>query len=109
MGSNNRFEGRPLKLNVGRLLSARQGHDITMRIEPGSTLCFEFPELPDKLASMVTGEYEPAKLTATLPETFIEMHDAKHEFPDKYVAQLGNWIRGEKLLKTEEGAQYSAT
>lgn len=41
-----------------------------MRIDPGSTLHFEFPDLPDTLATMVTGDYQPPRLTATLPENY---------------------------------------
>jgi predicted esterase len=33
-------------------------------------LRFEFPELPETLATLVTGEYQPACLTAQLPENY---------------------------------------
>lgn len=56
---------------------SRAANVITMKIEPGATLHFEFPELPDTLASMVTGDYQPPRLAATLPENY----DPNGRFP----------------------------
>jgi hypothetical protein len=38
--------------------------------EPNGTLSFEFPELPDTLATMLTGERRLPRFTATLPENY---------------------------------------
>lgn len=51
-------------------MNAHHAEVIAVRTELGSTLCFEFPELPETLASMVAGESQPARLTATLPENY---------------------------------------
>ena len=41
-----------------------------MKLEPNATLRFDFPGLPDTLATMDTGEKQPARLTAQLPENY---------------------------------------
>lgn len=40
------------------------------KLEPNATLSFEFPDLPDTLATKMTGEKQPARLTAELPENY---------------------------------------
>jgi predicted esterase len=39
-------------------------------LEPNGMLSFEFPELPDTLATMLTGERQAPRFTATLPENY---------------------------------------
>src|SRR5260370_5120761 len=41
-----------------------------VKLEPDSTLRFEFPDLPDTLETMSTGKREPARLTARLPANY---------------------------------------
>jgi hypothetical protein len=40
------------------------------RLEPNSTLCYDFPELPDTLLTKATGRRQPARLTAQLPANY---------------------------------------
>lgn len=40
------------------------------KLEPNAILRFDFPDLPDTLATMNTGEKQPAQLTAQLPENY---------------------------------------
>jgi len=40
------------------------------KLEPNATLSFEFPDLPDTLATKMTGDKQPARLTAELPENY---------------------------------------
>jgi predicted esterase len=40
------------------------------KLEPNAILRFNFPNLPDTLATMNTGEKQPAELTARLPENY---------------------------------------
>ncbi len=42
--------------------------DVTL--EPNATLRFEFPDLPDTLMTKASGEKQPARLTAQLPENY---------------------------------------
>jgi hypothetical protein len=39
-------------------------------LEPNTTLRFDFPELPDTLMSVFSGQKQPASLTARLPENY---------------------------------------
>ena len=41
-----------------------------VKLEPNATLSFEFPDLSDTLATMITGEKQTARLTAELPENY---------------------------------------
>lgn len=46
-------------------------------LKPNGVLRLEFPDLPDTLATMVTGEYQPAILSAQLPVNY----SSEEEFP----------------------------
>jgi predicted peptidase len=41
-----------------------------IRLEPNASLSLEFPDLPETLATKFTGEKQPARLTAELPENY---------------------------------------
>jgi len=41
-----------------------------VKLEPNVTFSFEFPDLPDTLATKLTGEKQPARLTAELPDNY---------------------------------------
>lgn len=41
-----------------------------VKLEPNATLHFEFPDLPDTLATVQSGVKQPAQLTAQLPENY---------------------------------------
>jgi predicted esterase len=42
----------------------------TLKLEPNAILHFEFPDLPDTLETLASGEKQPAQLTAQLPENY---------------------------------------
>jgi predicted esterase len=42
----------------------------TVKLEPNATLHFNFPNLPDTLATMQSGVKQPAQITAQLPENY---------------------------------------
>src|SRR5208282_1810766 len=51
------------------LIVRTQGAEA-VKLEPNATLHFDFSDLPDTLATMDTGEKQPARLTAQLPENY---------------------------------------
>lgn len=51
------------------LIVRAQGAE-TVKLEPNAMLRFDFPDLPDTLATMNIGEKQPAQLTAQLPENY---------------------------------------
>ena len=69
-----------------------------VKLEPKATLRFEFPELPETLRSMFTGEKKPAMLTATLPANYT----ADGKFP-LFVYLRGNQGTSEEDAGREEG------
>jgi hypothetical protein len=64
-----------------------------VKLEPNSTLRFEFPELPDTLETMKSGKREPARLTARLPANY--SRDGK--FPLCVFLNGGGGGRGDSL------------
>jgi hypothetical protein len=62
-----------------------------VELKPNAVLRFEFPDLPDTLASMLGGKKQPAVLTAQLPENYTP--DGK--FPICVYLQGGNGGDGE--------------
>jgi predicted esterase len=48
--------------------SASEASDV--KLEPNAILRFEFPDLPNTLITMVSGEKQPARLSAQLPENY---------------------------------------
>jgi hypothetical protein len=48
--------------------SASAASDV--KLEPNATLRFEFPDLHDTLMTKASGEKQPARLTAQLPENY---------------------------------------
>lgn len=65
-------------------------------VEPCATLSFEFPNLPRTLASMVTGEDRPVRMSATLPRNY----SAEGKFP--LLVFLLPYGRGEVHTPTRE-------
>ena len=41
-----------------------------IKLEPDATFRLEFPDLPDTLETVASGERQPARLTATLPTNY---------------------------------------
>ncbi len=68
-----------------------RGSEI-VKLEPNATLQFDFPDLPDTLATVYTGERQPARLTAQLPENY--SHEGR--FPLCVYLDGGDGGRGDK-------------
>ena len=77
---------------VAGLSDVARGADA-VKLEPNSTLRFEFPELPDTLETMKSGKKEPARLTARLPANY--SRDGK--FPLCVFLNGGSGGRGDSL------------
>jgi hypothetical protein len=75
----------------------------TVELEPNATLRFDFPDLPDTLATMSTSNKQPARLTAQLPENY--SRDGK--FPICVYLDGGDGGRGNKsgIVRTIVGSQ----
>ena len=52
------------------VFSVRTQAAEVMKLEPDAILRFDFPDLPSTLATMNSGEKQPAQLTAQLPENY---------------------------------------
>jgi predicted esterase len=53
---------------VGVAYGARGADDV--KLEPDATVRLEYPDLPDTLETLATGERQPARLTFTLPTNY---------------------------------------
>jgi predicted esterase len=73
------------------VIARAQGAEV-VSLEPDATLRFEYPDLPDTLATMDTGERQPARLTARLPENY----SRDDRFPLCVYLDGGNGGRGDK-------------
>lgn len=49
---------------------ARLAYGADIKLEPDATFQLEFPDLPDTLETIASGERQPARLTATLPTNY---------------------------------------
>ena len=69
-----------------------------VKIAPNTTLRFDFPDLPDTLATKFTGEKKPARLTAELPENY----SGEGKFPIFVFLHGGHGGHGEPHPVTRE-------
>jgi predicted esterase len=72
--------------------TACAGGAEVLKLEPNAILSFEFPDLPDTLATMASGEKQPARLTAQLPGNY----SGAGRFPLCIYLDGGNGGRGDK-------------
>src|SRR5437762_490610 len=63
------------------------------RLEPNATLRLDFPDLPDTLATVASGERQPAHLTATFPTNYTR----EGKFPLFIFLNGGDGGRGDGL------------
>lgn len=62
--------GMTAKVRPALLLTGTPAGAETVRLEPNAILRLDFPDLPDTLATIDTGEKKLARLTAQLPENY---------------------------------------
>jgi predicted esterase len=79
-------------LVLALVLIARVEGAEAVKLEPNTILGFDFHDLPDTLATMDTGEKQPARLTVQLPENYT----TDGRFPLCVYLDGGNGGRGDK-------------